>query len=177
MPVDSLNNVLALGTIALFIGAIGFIKALFWGHRFVVLQSIRDFAGAYGLATGFVFSLSGSALTLVYSEIFGFPPCPLCWWQRVCLYPQVVLFAIALKTRDTSVALYSIALSTIGLGIAAYHHLLQVLPSGSLPCPAEGVVSCGQRFVFEFGFVTFPLMSAALFAFLIAVMLVVRARR
>ncbi|MBI5645117.1 disulfide bond formation protein B, partial [Candidatus Kaiserbacteria bacterium] len=114
--------------------------------------------------------------TLFYSDVLGIPPCVLCWWQRVFLYPQVVLFAIALWKKDHSIASYSIPLSIIGFAIGLYNHALQVLPSGTLPCPAQGV-SCAQRFVFEFGYITFPMMAVTLFGFLIVLMLIVRNRQ
>ena len=174
MPVETINYLLALGVIALQISAAALLVLFLFRDRLPSLEWKRMFLAKWGLWIGFALTLIGSALTLFYSEVIGFPPCPLCWWQRVFLYPQVVLFALALWRRDRTVAGYSIALSIIGLGVGLYHHALQVLPAGSLPCPAEGTVSCAQRFVFEFGYITFPLMAASLFAFLIVLMLFVR---
>lgn len=174
MPAETLNYWLALGTLAMQVGTTGLLVSYLLRNRLPSLEWKRALLAKWGLWTGFALALAGSALTLYYSEILGFPPCPLCWWQRVFLYPQVALFALAIFRRDRAIANYSILLSTLGLGVALYHHALQVLPSGSLPCPAEGAVSCAQRFVFEFGYVTFPLMGATLFAFLIVLMLFVR---
>lgn len=173
-PVETINYTLALGTIALEIGAVGLLVLFLFRTQLPSLEWKRILLAKWGLWIGFALTFIGSALTLFYSEILGFSPCPLCWWQRVFLYPQVVLFALALLKRDRGVALYSIVLSVLGSGVALYHHALQVLPAGSLPCPAEGAVSCAQRFIFEFGYITFPLMSASLFAFLIVLMLFVR---
>ena len=177
MNAEGLNFLLALGTIAMQLGSASLFAVFFFRNTLPGFESIRTFLRTWGLWIGFILSLAGSALTLYYSEVLGFPPCPLCWWQRAFLYPQAVLFALALWKRDASIAGYSIALSLAGLGIALYHHALQVLPHGSLPCPAEGTVSCAQRFVFEFNYVTFPLMAASLFAFLIALMLYVKNTR
>jgi len=132
--------------------------------------------GRWGLWIGLILAFVASALTLVYSEVFGIPPCPLCWWQRIFMYPQIVLFALALYLRERTVALYSIVLSILGAGVALYHHALQVAPPGTLPCPAEGEVSCSQVFLFELGYITYPLMAFTAFAFLIVVMLIVRSR-
>lgn len=176
MTAETLNYLLALGTIALQLSTLILLALYLTGARTGNSGELVARIQKWGMWKALVLATAGSALTLVYSEIIGYPPCPLCWWQRVFLYPQVILFALALYTRDRSVALYSIALSTLGAAVALYHHMLQVLPSGSLPCPAEGTVSCAQRFVFEFGYITFPMMSFSLFAFLIVVMLVVRAR-
>ena len=92
------------------------------------------------------------------------------------MYPQAILFAVALWLKDRNVTLYSIFFSIIGFCIALYNHILQVLPSGTLPCPAMSSVSCSQRIIFEFGYVTFPLLGATIFAFLIVIMFIVRRR-
>lgn len=172
IPAETLNFWLALGVLAMQIAGATLFALFFIGKR----TSIAIFLSTWGLWIGFILTFGGVLLTLYYSEILGFPPCPLCWWQRVFLYPQVILFALALWKKDRTIADYSIALSLAGLGVALYHHALQVLPHGSLPCPAEGAISCAQRFVFEFGYITFPLMAATLFAFLIVLMLFVRVR-
>lgn len=175
-PVETINYLISLGVIAMQVGTVGLLASYLLRDRLPSLEWKRALLDKWGLLVGFVLTFAGSVLTLFYSEILGFPPCPLCWWQRIFLYPQVVLFVLALWKRDRDAAKYSIALSILGLGVSLYHHALQVLPSGSLPCPAEGTVSCAQRFVFEFGYITFPLMSATLFAFLIVLMLFVRRR-
>jgi len=170
-PVESINYWLSLGTILLELVTIALAGVFLARRRVRACADIAHSVETWALPLTFVTSLTASALSLFYSEILGFPPCPLCWWQRIFLYPQVILFGFALFTRDRMVALYSMTLSSFGAAVALYHHLLQVLPSGSLPCPAEGTVSCAQRFIFEFGYVTFPMMAFSLFAFLIVLML------
>jgi len=172
-PTETLNFWLALGAVILQGVTVGLFVLYFLRAR-PVLSGIVGILNTWGFQIALAASLAAFALTLFYSEIIGFPPCPLCWWQRVFLYPQVVIFALALFRGQKSIAEYSIILSLIGFGIAIYHHALQILPAGSLPCPAEGEVSCAQRFVFEFGYITLPLMAATVFAFLIALMLFAR---
>ena len=174
LSAETLNFWLALGTVAMQVGTVALFALFFLRKRIAGFEGLVAFVRTWGMWLGLMIALFASALTLYYSEILGFPPCPLCWWQRVFLYPQVALFALALWRKERLIADYSIALSVVGLGFALYHHALQILPSGSLPCPAEGTVSCAQRFIFEFGYITFPMMAATLFAFLIALMLFVR---
>ena len=78
-------------------------------------------------------------------------------------------------TRD--VACYSIALSILAGSAALYPHYLQMGGTSVLPCPASGAGDCAQRIIFEFGYITLPLMAATLFAFLIVLMLFVRRRQ
>jgi len=173
MPLETLNFWLSLGTLAMQGAVLALIAVLLLDKKIPELGKISALLGSWALWLGFIFALTASAFTLYYSEVLGIEPCSLCWWQRIFLYPQVIMFGIALYKRDLSVITYSIALSLLGVAFAIYNHALQVLPSGTLPCPAQGV-SCAQRFVFEFGYITFPMMSLSLFAFLVVLMLFAR---
>ncbi len=174
MSVEAINYACALATIAMQIGTAGLLALYFLQNKFPDLKDVAASLSRWGLWIGFLLSLAASGMTVVHSSIFGLPPCPLCWWQRAFLYPQVVLFALALWKKERSIADYSIALSVVGLGIGIYHHLLQMYPSGALPCPSEGGVSCAQIFFLEFGYITYPMMAITAFAFLIVLMLFVR---
>lgn len=172
MSVEAVNQLLGLGTFALQIVTIALLLAYLLRRSSPLFSQVIVPIGAWAPWVGFIVSFGASALTLFYSDVLGIPPCPLCWWQRVFLYPQVILFALALWRKE-NVAHYSIALSVLGVGVALYHHALQVFPAGTLPCPAQGV-SCAQLILFEMGYITFPLMAVTLFAFLILVMLIGR---
>ena len=111
-----------------------------------------------------IISLLASMGSLFYSEIIGFEPCKLCWWQRIFMYPQVILLSLALIKKESSVIKYSLAMSTFGLFISAYHYLMQIGFAPSLSCDATGAsVSCSQNFVLEFGYISIPLMSFSAF--------------
>ncbi len=122
----------------------------------------------------------GVATTLLYSEVFGFVPCSLCWLQRVALYPQILLALVAFRYRDaTHFPLYGLTLSVFGLVTAVYHYIYQSLPqelyeSGILPCLADGSADCSKKVMEVFGFVTFPFLSGVLFLFLITLYLHLR---
>ncbi|KKW23172.1 MAG: putative disulfide formation protein [Candidatus Kaiserbacteria bacterium GW2011_GWB1_52_6] len=176
MSVETLNYLVALVAVVLQIITVALFLAYLLRKQYTFLDDVIRPVGEWGIWIGFLTVLGAMGISLYYSEILGFEPCPLCWWIRVFMYSQAVLFAVALWRKDTNVTMYSIALSVIGFTVALYNHALQVLPSGSLPCPASGTVSCAQRIIFEFGYITFPLLGATLFAFLIIVMLIVRRR-
>ena len=173
-----LNYSLALAVIALQIVSVAFLALFFLRKKFTDLAPISDFLGKWGLWIGFLMSLGGVAISLFYSEILGVLPCGLCWLQRVFLYPQALLFAVAIWKSDKSVTDYSIAFSVFGGAVALYQHYLQMGGSSIVPCPAVSTgVDCAQRYLFEFGYITFPLMSFTIFAFLIIVMLFVHTPR
>lgn len=174
MPVESINYYLALGTLAMQVAGAGFLALFFLRKRIPDLQDVAVVLSTWGLWIGFLLTLGGTALTLYYSEVLGFVPCGWCWVQRVFLWPQVLLFGVALFTKDRRAADYSIAFSVAGAAAALYQHYLQMGGHSLLPCPASGAGDCAQRFLFEFGYITFPLMAFSLFAFLIVTMLFVR---
>lgn len=111
------------------------------------------------------FTLTASALTLVYSEILGFVPCGLCWMERTMLYPTAIILTLAAWKRDRAALKYVIVLCAVGALIALYHHYLQVGGTSVLPCPASGNADCGKRLIYDFGFVTFPLWAFSTFIF------------
>lgn len=97
--------------------------------------------------------------SLIYSDIIGYTPCKLCWLQRVFIYPQVILLGVAFFRKDEWMKLYAIILSLIGGSIALFHYTGQ-LGLTTLPCSAVGVsVSCVEKFVLKFGYITIPLMA------------------
>ncbi|MCR4325914.1 MAG: disulfide bond formation protein B [Patescibacteria group bacterium] len=176
-PVEAINYWLALATLALQLAGASMLAVYFLRKRFTDLEDIAALIGRWGLWAGLILTFGGLSLSLFYSEVLGFAPCALCWVMRVFMYPQVVLFAVALWKRDRAIADYSIALSVFGLAVGLYQHYLQMGGTSVLPCPATPeAADCAQRFLFEFGYITFPLMGATLFTTLIITMLFVRRR-
>ncbi len=103
--------------------------------------------------------------SLYYSDFVGYEPCSLCWWQRVFIYPQLIIFVIGFWRKDTAAFLYTLALSIIGGVVALYHSYIQYGGSPFFECGID-VVSCAQRFVFVFDYITIPLMAFTVLAIL-----------
>jgi len=97
--------------------------------------------------------------SLYASEIAHLPPCILCWYQRIAMYPLVLIIAVGILKKDKILPLYVLPLSIIGMLVGFYHMLLyySVLPESAAPCLAG--FSCTTKFFEWFGFVTIPLMS------------------
>lgn len=97
--------------------------------------------------------------SLFFSEVMQYPPCVLCWYQRICLYPLVVILITGLFPVSRSVIKYSLPLVIIGWGISIYHNLLyyKILPESAGPC-VKGI-SCTTVFIEWFGFITIPFLS------------------
>lgn len=113
-----------------------------------------------------LFATSGS---LFFSEIAHFIPCKLCWYQRIFMYPQILILGIASLKNDFAVRRYILPLSGVGLGVSVYHYILQMSPI-PLPCSDE-IASCAAKQFAYFGYITIPLMSATAFALIIVLFL------
>ena len=176
MTVADLNYFLATATIGLQIVTIILLFVFLIRKKVPSFGDIAQSVGEKGLWIAFALTFVTFLFTEYY-KILGFEPCPLCWWQEIFLYPQIILFAIAAWRKDARIVDYSIALSVLGAGVALYQHILQMAPHGTLPCPATGTVSCATRILFEYNYITFPLMAFTTFVFLIMLMLLIRGRR
>lgn len=133
-------------------------------------EKITRWVGKHSIWLAFTVCVASLAGSIFYSGIAGFAPCELCWWQRIFLYPQAILLAIAYFTDDEHIHKYSIALSSCGFVIAAYNVWLQFGGEGIAPCAATGV-SCSFRYFLQYGYITLPTMSLTAFGLLLVVML------
>jgi disulfide bond formation protein DsbB len=101
--------------------------------------------------------------SLFFSEVMKLPPCILCWYQRILMYPLVLILAVGMLRDDKNVKWYALPLSILGFCIALYHNLLYygILPEAMSPCMAG--ISCTSKTIQWFGFVTIPFLSLVAF--------------
>lgn len=101
--------------------------------------------------------------SLYFSEVMKLTPCVLCWYQRIAMYPLVIVLGVGLLLRERRIQFYALPLSLIGLAVAIYHNLLyfDILPESIQACTAG--ISCVTRQIEWFGFITIPLMSLVAF--------------
>ncbi|OGG11637.1 2-oxoglutarate dehydrogenase [Candidatus Gottesmanbacteria bacterium RBG_13_45_10] len=126
------------------------------------------------LYIAFAQALVATLGSLYFSEIRHFPPCTLCWYQRITMYPLVTMLAVGIVQKDKNVPLYVLPLSLIGLVIALYQNLLSygILPEAIAPCQIG--VSCTTKYIGWFGFITIPLLSFVAFFVITLCMLIYR---
>lgn len=108
---------------------------------------------------------------LFLGEIVGLPICPMCWYQRIAMFPLAVVLPFALfPDLDRRMVRAALALAVPGLLLALYH---QGIVSGIVPeriQPCRQGVPCSETVASWFGFVTIPLLSIAAFATLVALL-------
>lgn len=118
----------------------------------------------------FVASSVATLGSLFFSLVLNLPPCELCWYQRICMYPIMIISMVGLARKETTSFYYILPLALIGLGFAFYHNLLYYgVIENIVPC-AQGV-SCTSRQLQWFGFLTIPLMSLGGFLILLGLFL------
>jgi disulfide bond formation protein DsbB len=117
----------------------------------------------FALFAAWLIALFGTAGSLFFSEVMNYPPCALCWYQRIALYPLVFVIGIGIGTQDRGVVKYALPITLAGLVIAVYHNLLYYgfIAEKLAPC-TEGV-PCNAVQLELMGFITIPLMSLAAF--------------
>ena len=108
---------------------------------------------------------------LFFGEVMGLPPCVLCWYQRIFMFPLVLLLPVGLFPFDPKIIRYALPLSAIGWSIAVFHVLLTygLIPESIKPC-VQGV-PCAQNPIEWFGFMSIPLLSLAAISVINALLL------
>ena len=110
-----------------------------------------------------VTSLIATLGSLYFSEIRGYIPCDLCWYQRIFMYPIVIMTTIAYLQQNARIAVTTATFSIIGGCISLYHYGLQKLSFLQESAPACTSGSCIGQYINWFGFVTIPLLALTAF--------------
>lgn len=121
-------------------------------------------------------SLVATLGSLFFSEVMRLPPCVLCWYQRIFMYPLVLVATVGLLWRDPGALRYAWPLAAGGLAVAVYHNLLyyHLIPESITPCTTG--VSCTSRQIEWLGFITIPLLSLAAFTLIAAALFMCQQR-
>jgi len=121
------------------------------------------------LAAAWVIAAFATAGSLYFSEVAHFEPCRLCWYQRIAMYPLVVILAIGAARRDRSIVPYAIALAGIGAAIAAYHVGLEWIPALDTGA-CDATVPCNIVWFRELGYISLPVLALTAFLSIITVL-------
>ncbi len=122
------------------------------------------------LYIAWVQALVATLTSLYFSEVLLWPPCILCWYQRIFIYPLVFIIGLGILLKDKNLPKYVLSLAIPGFLVALYHNLLYfgLVPDSAAPCISG--VSCTTRFIAYFGFITIPFLSLAAFSVIIGCM-------
>ena len=169
-----LNTYMPIGILVLFIVMVALYALYFFKFRHQENSKFIKTFKNIALPVAFFTTLLAAIMSLVYSDFLGQAPCGLCWLQRIFIYSQVVLYAVAYLKEDAKIFQYTFWLSVVGGLIAIYHEWLQLGYSELIPCPATpGLVDCAKPTFISFGFVTMPFASLTVFLVIIFLSLII----
>lgn len=131
------------------------------------LQGLRAALWGYELWAAFVVAAIGTGGSLFFSEIAGFVPCDLCWFQRICMYPLSILTLFAAAHGDYKFARYLVPLPLVGAGVSVYHILVENHVVATPSACQIGGAGCAVKWIDEFGYVTIPTIALSGFLLLI----------
>lgn len=147
------NTIVALGNIAVMLGIVMMLYGIITKQSYV-----SDVKKSTHYILTIIFTLA-VAISLIYSNYLGYAPCVLCWYQRIPIFGILILSFVGDITKDISTRKAIRTFAWIGLIPASIHVVMDYIPSLNIDvCGIDGI-SCSARYVYEFGFVTVPLMS------------------
>ncbi|MCW9134072.1 disulfide bond formation protein B [Bacillus paramycoides] len=97
-------------------------------------------------------------MSLIFSEWMKLPPCDLCWYQRMAMYPLVLILGVGMYTKDPFVSTYAFPFACIGLLLSVYQITIQAFPASKMKICSVGV-SCTEDYLKLFGFISIPMLS------------------
>jgi len=162
-----ISSFLALGTIALQILIVTACVYLFVDRA--QLSKIAPYTHII-LRIIFTGAVMGS---LYFSEVLGYTPCLLCWWQRIFIFGIALLVWTADVRKSPLLQKQLVLFSIIGGGFALFHNIIDIFPTGIDTCGANGI-SCLKRYIDLFGYITIPMMSLTILVGAIVLVAIVR---
>jgi len=158
-------SLLALVALAGGVGLIG-LRLLPWPAG----RAVGAAVSAYSAWLAWLVAATATAGSLYFSEVANYPPCRLCWFQRICMYPMAVILLVGAIRRDRAVRWYALPLAGIGIVISAYHYLIEWYPSlEATSC--DPVTPCTTVWFRRFGFASLPFMAGCGFLAIIALLI------
>ncbi|GKV69878.1 putative disulfide formation protein [Sporosarcina sp. NCCP-2716] len=112
-------------------------------------------------------ALVATAGSLYYSEVKGYVPCLYCWYQRILMYPIILIAGVALIQKNSRIAVTTAVFSGIGVLLSGYHYALQKVNLLQNHAGTCGEVPCTAQYVNYLGFITIPFMALTAFIFIL----------
>ncbi|MDT9724918.1 disulfide bond formation protein B [Xylanibacillus composti] len=123
----------------------------------------KSFVLEQGLYLSWGIALAATLGSLYFSEIQKFIPCTYCWYQRILMYPLVILLGIAAVRNDYKQSYYVLPFSVLGMGMSTYHYLVQKTPWFQSAGSGCGIIPCNTAYINWLGFITIPFLALIAF--------------
>jgi disulfide bond formation protein DsbB len=174
---DVVVTLAVLGVAGQVLAALLLIVGIGWlvGLR-AVGDVLRRALEGYELWLVFLVAAVATGGSLFFSEIAGFVPCELCWFQRICMYPLSIVTLLAALANERRIARYLLPLPLVGAGVSVYHLLVENGVVGQTKtCLISAPGGCATKWIEEFGYVTIPVLALTGFALCFAFLLLAAA--
>ncbi|PFN63925.1 disulfide oxidoreductase [Bacillus thuringiensis] len=123
----------------------------------------------YHIVFAWTIATSAMLISLFFSEWMKLPPCDLCWYQRMAMYPLVLILGIGMYRKDPNVSTYAFPFACIGLMLSVYQITIQTFPASEMKICSVGV-SCTEDYLNLFGFISIPMLSFVGFSAIIVLL-------
>jgi disulfide bond formation protein DsbB len=130
------------------------------------LRAVGGALWGYELWAAFVVAAIATGGSLFLSEVAGFVPCELCWYQRICMYPLSLLTLFAAYHGDYRFARYLLPFPVVGAGVSIYHLLVENHVIAT-PAACQVGAGCTVKWINYFGYMTIPTLALTAFVLLI----------
>lgn len=142
----------------------------FFSHLLYTIEKEMKYLQRYLYHIALVQAIIATISSLYLSEVLHWTPCVLCWYQRILMYPLVILITVGIIRKDKGLPLYILPMSIFGFFIALYHYLLQrgIIAESLAPCQAG--ISCAKNFTMWYGFITIPFLAMVAFGIISTLM-------
>lgn len=138
------------------------------------MPKLRTFLIEQGLSLVWVIATIATLGSLYFSEIMGYLPCTLCWYQRILMYPLVIVLGIATARKDLKQTIYVLPITILGMGISSYHYAIEKtdwFEGGGKTC---GIIPCDVEYINWLGFITIPFLALTAFTLITIILVSVR---
>lgn len=116
----------------------------------------------YGLLIALAAAWIAMLGSLYFSEVAGYIPCRLCWYQRILMYPLTAIIAVGILRRDIQLPFYILPFSVVGIGVSTYHYMIQKTDLFGTGICQEGI-PCSTIWINWLGFITIPFLALTAF--------------
>ncbi|MCL1631524.1 disulfide oxidoreductase [Sporolactobacillus sp. CPB3-1] len=137
------------------------------------MNQVGKIPNSYFLLFSWIVAIIATGGSLFFSEVMHWTPCTLCWYQRILMYPLVIILGLAYLRNDRFIRIYVLSISVPGFVLACYHYALQMLPPFSAIAVCSPDNSCSEKTFAIFGFITIPFLSGTAFLLITLGMLMI----
>lgn len=134
---------------------------------------MNTFIKENGLYLSFSVALMATIGSLYFSEVMEYPPCTYCWYQRILMYPLVIILGVAAVRKDLKQVIYVIPFALMGLGMSVFHYITQKTSLFAKPGSACGIIPCNTQYINWFDFITIPFLAGVAFTIILILQILI----